>query len=1791
MKITNTKMKKTYLFIVFITIIKLMNSANYYWVNGTGNWSDLAGHWRTTSGGTTIPATVPGQNDDVFFDVNSFTSTGQEVKLNSTTQTCRNMNWTGANYNPKLNGGASTLNVYGSLLLISSMSITVPSFTIEFKGSGSITSAGLPMPQTIRINSTGTYTLQDDLTIYHLFNMLSGTFNTNNFNINCTFFDLNNTNVRTINFGTSKIYSTTFYLTGNNLTIANSQYQLVFENVVSNLTLYGTASNVIYIPTVLNTVKGNFTINSSFMKIGNIISKSKVNTYLSGGIGKTMIKKLEVDSSFNLVAGSYGLWADSVLFTNVNGNNYYTIGSNFHDTLRVFKYLSFASGKCNAPNYINTNPNPDNIEGVIVSPNNLNISHFSVLNNHIIGSGSYMVNNPSGSNSNLVGWNITPNGKRFYWVGNTGNWNDPTHWAFSSGGTPQLSNGCIPNMYDSVFFDASSFNLASQNVYLNVEGYCAYMNWTGSTGNPIFSAINTSLDLNLYGSLYLISNMNWKPEQVNFKGESNNYYIQSANQDFDKQVVFDMMNNGKYYFADDFYTKQGFTFYSGSIFTNNYNVRIGGNYFVQGSKNKFLGMGSSVFQLDAGYWSNQSSNYRQNYGTSLVKILGGSNTYINNAGSGNNSVSFYNIEFKNLPGYTGQLISFANDSINIVHFKVPGDLNISGTKCYIKKLIADTSINFGDNYKKLLIDSLLFNNFKGSCMYNYSQYIADTLFVNKYWAAGNGTCANPNTLKGNSNSVQSNIKYLGGTITFENYNLFNLKGILPGIYIGNNVGVSNNVSGFTINNNPAKKYYWVGNSGNWNDPTHWALSSGGIGQASSGCVPSRIDSVYFDANSFTISNQTVTMNVDGEFAYMDWTGTLFNPTFQSAPSKTINAYGSIFLNRAMKWNTLNTNFLATVSGNYFIKSNGQNFDGDVTFNSNGNYYLLDTFKVDIYAKNIQIEKGGFYSNNHPIFFYYLTNYSPSNLSRTIDLGTSKLYIKTLLGGSYYAIGNLYLNYSTNAIVKGKVDVYGGPVNTNANYSSINVQFPRHAHQFKINNLIHKGYISINSGINTSYNDTILNAQLNQVANTDYVTINGGGNLYIKNYNGNRGLRTSNINIIFDTLKLTGEGINTPIVKHEFPAGKTITVREYLEFGKNKCIRTILTSSTVGTNANLYVPVSKIFKTDLLDISYITQSGPGVFDAGTNSQIRTGTVNVLYTGPSLTSMLTNSYYCYVNDGSGCGNIYITPKPANNFYFWRTVPPLTVINSDTNESIKYVCGTRKYLLVSNFGTNCEEKDTIYVYTATIAGNVIDSFRNIVNDSNWFTCLNWNRNEIPDSLTTAIIKTGHSCAIRAGQHARCKNLIIEPGARFAIDGGTLSVYGKFENNGVFRHTNDTIYFKGGSGDTIGGANSSTFKNIVIDKWGSGNMLITSNDSVNGYLDLKHGIVYTKTCNNLNVLDNATSSSGSIISHVDGPMTKWGDDYYDFPIGDKGWWARLGITAPVSNSGYCAERFDEAYSNTTDTLHPLNNVSKLEYWTLNRISGISPVKVKLFWEDNGRSQIASNAKSDLRVAHWNGSKWEDAGNTDSSISFSPNGYITSNSWNSFSPFTFGSLSGLSPLPINWLDFNVLKIDDLIQTKIDFVVSNESDILEYEIEWSINGKDFKSITNLKSSSIDQVNSYSFTHLYPSNGLNFYRIKARNINNTFTYSKIKIVSFFDIKNSISIYPNPSNNHINILVNNNISENKIEITDLTGKIIFVKFCNNNTETNEIIDISKLNKGVYFIKVENIEQTQIIKLIKE
>ncbi len=82
------------------------------------------------------------------------------------------------------------------------------------------------------------------------------------------------------------------------------------------------------------------------------------------------------------------------------------------------------------------------------------------------------------------------------------------------------------------------------------------------------------------------------------------------------------------------------------------------------------------------------------------------------------------------------------------------------------------------------------------------------------------------------------------------------------------------------------------------------------------------------------------------------------------------------------------------------------------------------------------------------------------------------------------------------------------------------------------------------------------------------------------------------------------------------------------------------------------------------------------------------------------------------------------------------------------------------------------------------------------------------------------------------------------------------------------------------------------------------------------------------------------------------------------------------------------------------------------------------------------------------------------------------------------------------------------------------------------------------------------------------------------------INEYSLDNSLVIYPNPASNQINIQLNN-FNKAQVEITNQLGQVVKTLNIKNN---NEILDISDLNSGVYFVKTLSENKTSVKKLIK-
>ncbi|GAB4324700.1 MAG: hypothetical protein Kow00127_17390 [Bacteroidales bacterium] len=152
---------------VFVFTGLLANAEDYYWVGGTGIWSDL-NSWRTSNG--QIPNEVPDATDNVIFNEDSFLAPFDTVFILTGNPTCHNMTWTNLQDTVVIWGGSNTSNffIYGSVTMhpkVQNWYYGKISFVSDAPGN-TITCAGTNFKGDIHFSGGGEWILQDTLFVY-----------------------------------------------------------------------------------------------------------------------------------------------------------------------------------------------------------------------------------------------------------------------------------------------------------------------------------------------------------------------------------------------------------------------------------------------------------------------------------------------------------------------------------------------------------------------------------------------------------------------------------------------------------------------------------------------------------------------------------------------------------------------------------------------------------------------------------------------------------------------------------------------------------------------------------------------------------------------------------------------------------------------------------------------------------------------------------------------------------------------------------------------------------------------------------------------------------------------------------------------------------------------------------------------------------------------------------------------------------------------------------------------------------------------------------------------------------------------------------------------------------------------------------------------------------------------------------------------------------------------------------------------------------------------------------------
>lgn len=994
MKIIASIKSIAFLLILFFASMPLF-AADYYWVGGSGNWSDI-NHWRTTSGGNSLPTVVPGRTDDVYFDANSgFTNTSRTIIIDVTAN-CRNITFSNNSVAPNLTqNGSQILNIYGSSEWQTGMG-TIQVSAIYYRHNG--------IPKTIKSNGViigigkvyleeeTNVDLLDDLFIGSLLSHLAGTFNTHNHKITLegSFYSNEGDKVRTLNLGSSEI-------------IMNRMYVPVFATNSSSVIVNAGTSHIRFTKYI------NPTDSYGFMAYP---GQEFYNVSFEGEQGT-------LRSPYHNSATSDPVKFNKVVFKGsgfINGNNNYKTlvlkGGEIYSlgedrTQTVTHSLTAQTEVCEGWTTIESSIGGKQARLVVNNTANLNISGAIIKDIHASGGADFTVSN-SVDNGNNVGWNFTPSiGQNLYWVGGEGNWDDKNHWSNTSGG---IGGYCVPGPSDNVFFDEKSgFMYANMRVTVNNVAHCHDITFSGCLHVPYFAQNDSSLSiLNIYGSSEWQSGM----KSIDFKEiyyrntnapktiKSNGVKTGEANSTvyFEEETLVSLL--------DALYISYDLKHSAGTFNTNNYNLIIGKGFFANEiSKPRMINLGSSEIRLNSEHsiFNTSSPEVNLNAGTShIIFTKKVPNSYGIKAANGH---VFHDITFLGTRGEVGE---FSQNSIFFNRVEFVGDGFIKGNNTFNTLVFAP-----GNTYK----------------MQDYSTQKITNLF------------SLPTPLCGNWTFISANTPGYKATISAPASATINVsRAIIKDIQAvgGANFTVSNSIdsgnnSGWNFSAYTGQDLYWVGGSGNWNDKAHWSVTSGGIG---GDCIPGPGDDVFFNIDSgFTNTDKTITIADVAHCRNITFSGSVVPPTVVQNGKQTLNIYGSSEWQEGMGEITVSHIYYRHTGVPKNIKTNGV-LTGALFFTGIEGVYLEEETSVDLLdnynsKNNLYFNAGTLNTNNFDIRsnqFYSSREFK----KRILNLGSSNIYTEIFNSSSE----SVTLNAGTSHIYiekGGFCDIYDKQVFNNVSF--------------------------------------------------------------------------------------------------------------------------------------------------------------------------------------------------------------------------------------------------------------------------------------------------------------------------------------------------------------------------------------------------------------------------------------------------------------------------------------------------------------------------------------------------------------------------------------------------------------------------------------------------------------------------------------------------------------------------------------------------------------------------------------
>jgi len=164
-------------------------------------------------------------------------------------------------------------------------------------------------------------------------------------------------------------------------------------------------------------------------------------------------------------------------------------------------------------------------------------------------------------------------------------------------------------------------------------------------------------------------------------------------------------------------------------------------------------------------------------------------------------------------------------------------------------------------------------------------------------------------------------------------------------------------------------------------------------------------------------------------------------------------------------------------------------------------------------------------------------------------------------------------------------------------------------------------------------------------------------------------------------------------------------------------------------------------------------------------------------------------------------------------------------------------------------------------------------------------------------------------------------------------------------------------------------------------------------------------------------------------------------------------------------------------------------------------------------------------------------------------------------------------------------------EVDITWATASETNNDYFTIEKSFDGNLFTAFELVEGAgNTNNLSSYKSVDRNPYPGISYYRLQQTDFDGRYSYSPIVKVNYnVQLNTSIIVFPNPANDFFYVMLNDDSSNEKILIHDLSGKLIrTVDLNSSGTNDHHRIRVNRngLSRGMYFISTPSGHSQKLI-----